>query len=553
MPRFPAAALLACCLVPSGHAATVADTLVTTGSGTVRGVVAGAVVSFKGIPYAAPPLGPLRWRPPQPPKPWRGVRDASEFGHDCMQVPTEFEVLATTPNEDCLYLNVWRPAGEGRGLPVLVWIHGGGFVGGGSSSPFYDGSAFARQGLVVVSFNYRLGRLGFFAHPALLAATEEPVANYGYMDQLAALRWVQDNIAAFGGDPRRVTIMGESAGGASVLALVTSPLAAGRFQQVVVLSGGGRQPILTRPMTNGSPMAPSADATDLRFAESLGVAGTGADALARLRALPAQDIIGNIHLGVLAEEALRCVAGEAKQPGTQAGCIPVYSGTPVIDGRIVTGTPEARLQAGDAQRVPVLIGTTATDLPQFFPPIGADPFSYFGDDADAARAHYTLPWTARLVLFVTGKREVSRLAPWLSIGADMTMHEPARFVARQVTAGGNRAWVYRFTYTAESTRPKAKKQTHSGELPFLFQTLEARYADSVTANDRAMARAFGMYVGSFARTGDPNGGDLPTWPAFDPARYEVMDFSLERGPAFGPDPRAGGIALVERAAAQLDR
>ena len=170
MIRIAVGFLLACRLATPAAVGAIDDTVVTTSAGRVRGALTGDVVSFKGIPYAAPPLGPLRWRAPRPVKPWKDVRDATAFGHDCMQVPSDFEVLATTPDEDCLYVNVWRPAGPPPELPVLVWIHGGGFVGGGSSSPIYDGGAFARQGLVVVSFNYRLGRLGFFAHPALLAA-----------------------------------------------------------------------------------------------------------------------------------------------------------------------------------------------------------------------------------------------------------------------------------------------------------------------------------------------------------------------------------------------
>nr|HMN29434.1 carboxylesterase family protein [Caldilineaceae bacterium] len=210
-------------------------------SGLIEGTLADSVLSFKGIPYAAPPLGDLRWRAPQPVTPWTGVRQTTAFGADCAQAPGDVEKIQTTPSEVCLFVNVWRPSEieprpEGaRKLPVMVWIHGGGFVGGGASIPWYDGSAFARQGMVVISLNYRLGRLGFFAHPALLAAQEGPVGNFGFMDQIAALQWVQRNAAAFGGDPQQVTLVGQSAGGASVLALLTSPVTTGLFQQVVVL------------------------------------------------------------------------------------------------------------------------------------------------------------------------------------------------------------------------------------------------------------------------------------------------------------------------------
>ena len=210
---------------------------VTIESGSLRGTEAAGVIAFKGIPFAAPPVGPLRWRAPQPAARWAGLRDASRYGHDCMQkpFPSDAAPLGTAPAEDCLYVNVWRPAGQARALPVLVWIYGGGFVNGGASPPTYAGTALARQGIMVVSFNYRLGRFGTFVHPQLTRADADHgmLANYGYMDQLAALRWVQRNIAAFGGDPANVTIVGESAGGMSVHALLTSPMATGLFLSLI--------------------------------------------------------------------------------------------------------------------------------------------------------------------------------------------------------------------------------------------------------------------------------------------------------------------------------
>jgi len=199
--------------------------------GAVSGTAAAGVVSWKGVPYAAPPVSERRWRAPQPVEPWTGVRVATEHAHDCMQLPfpSDAAPLGTPPDEDCLYLNVWAPEKPAAPkLPVMVWIHGGGFVNGGSSPAVYDGSAFARRGVVFVSFNHRLGRFGFFAHPALTKETPAgPLGNYGYLDQIAALRWVQRNVAAFGGDPGNVTVFGESAGGGSVNTLVVSPRAQG--------------------------------------------------------------------------------------------------------------------------------------------------------------------------------------------------------------------------------------------------------------------------------------------------------------------------------------
>lgn len=525
--------------------------VVTTQAGEVQGAVENGLYVFKGIPYAAPPVGDLRWREPQPVEPWTGVLETSTFAPDCMQAVVDFEPIRTIPSEDCLYLNVWTPdyADAGDRLPVMVWIHGGGFVGGGTSIAWYDGSAFTRQGLVVVSMNYRLSRLGFFAHPALLAANEGVVGNYGYLDQIAALKWVQDNIEAFGGDPQKVTIIGESAGGAAVLALLTSPLAEGLFGQVMVMSGGGRQPLVTRRLlTGGTEQAPSADMTDMAFAQSLGIEGNGAEALAALRALPAEDLVAGLDLGAVLQAGLRCRIVELTDPANyDPACGPAYAGTPIIDGVVVTDTPENIIRSGAAPNVPVIIGSTAADLFEFFPPSVTDPFSYFGEDARAARSHYELPFLARAVLVLRGQGELRDYIPLLSIGADMTMHEPSRFVAREMTARGVPAWLYRFTYTAESTRPESEKQSHSGELPFMFDMLAARYGDAVTANDRQMAQAFNTYVSNFVKTGDPNGGGLSLWPAFD-GQFNVMDFSLEDGAVYGPDSRAEGIRLVERAA-----
>lgn len=503
--------------------------MLTIDSGQIEGVVVGGVESFKGIPYAAPPVGNLRWRAPQPVEPWSGVRQAAEFGCDCTQAEGDFEPLRTTPAEDCLFANVWRPQGAGSSaaLPVMVWIHGGGFVGGGTSIAYYDGSAFARHGILVVSFNYRLGRLGFFAHPALLAAKEGPVGNFGYMDQIAALQWVRRNAAAFGGDPQQITIVGESAGGASVLALLISPAAKGLFHRAMVMSGGGRETLITRKMTGGRLFHPSADKVDHDFAKSLGIGGKDAQALAELRAVPAADIAGDLNLNKLLSEALQ---------GNRD-----YPGVPMLDGVTAVATPAETFARGEESKVPVIIGTDATDIPLSFPPSKLRPFAYFGDEADRARHAYNAPDKLH------GEDLMKAL---LAIGSDMTMHEPARFVARMVTAAGNPAWLYRFTYTAESTRPEslATGQAHSGELPFMFDTLESKYGDQTTGKDREVARMFNAYVANFVKHGNPNGDRLPAWPAFDPAQFDLLDFTFDHGPVFGPDPRAERVGLVERAA-----
>lgn len=524
---FPGVQTFAQDATPGASPAAATD-VVRTASGPVTGTVQDGVASYKGIPYAAPPLGELRWAPPQPPPSWAGQLAAADFCHDCMQVIGP-ESVQTEPSEDCLCLNIWRPYADvmiDALLPVLVWIHGGGYVGGGASIPWYDGAAFAGKGMVVVSFNYRLGRFGFFAPSALLDNTESPYANYGYLDQIAVLRWVQENISDFGGDPARVTLMGESAGGASVVHLMTSPyLQDGLFHQAVILSGGGRLALLDRSMERESLIELSAPTVDNLFAASVGVIGNGENDLAELRALPAEELVDDLDLGKLAERAL--IGGP-------------LVGVPATDGEIVVGQPQDHFLDGSARRMPVIIGTTAIDVPTHFPPSKLDPLGFFGPDEDAAREAYGFADEQFL-----GPADLIQLN--LAIGADITMHEPAHFIASAMQEAGFDAWVYRFTYTAESTRPDSMAQVHAGELPFLFDNLPARYGQDVTEQDQATASAFNSYVANFVIRGDPNGSDLPEWPPVTPSEFEVMDFTLQDGPVFGPDPRAATVALVAAA------
>jgi para-nitrobenzyl esterase len=314
--------------------------VVATDAGKVQGAVAGGVASWKGIPFAAPPVGDLRWRAPQPPAPWSGVREATAYGNDCMQLPfpSDAAPLGTPPAEDCLYVNVWRPAKARASarLPVIVWIYGGGFVNGGSSPPTYAGAALAKQGVVLVSFNYRLGRFGFFAHPQLTQRADgEALGNYGYMDQLAALRWVKRNVAAFGGDASNVTIVGESAGGMSVNALLTSPLARGLFAKAVVLSGGDG--------TTADPGLAAVEQVGVNFARAKGIAADDPHALEKLRALPADQVVDGMNL-----------ANRAPQdPSTYFG--------PFADGKVAVDAGAA-FASGRFARVPVMIGATSADI-----------------------------------------------------------------------------------------------------------------------------------------------------------------------------------------------
>lgn len=314
---------------------------VTVEQGTVSGVDADGVTAFKGIPFAAPPVGDLRWRAPQPAAKWEGVRDGAAYGHDCMQNYNAVPLPpGSAPSEDCLYANVWRPSGEATKLPVLVWIYGGGFVNGSASRLIYTGTRIAQQGVMVVSFNYRLGRFGTFAHPALTRAKEDGgrLANYGFMDQIAAMEWIRRNVAAFGGDPQNITIMGESAGGMSVHNLVTAPATQGKdlFQRAVVMSGGSGSAIKVSTLKD-------AEAIGLAFGKAEGVAANDPQVLAKLRAIPARNVTGDIKLGTVLTGG----------PRTFSSPFPL--------GDVATDVAAA-YKAGRFARVPTIIGATSGDL-----------------------------------------------------------------------------------------------------------------------------------------------------------------------------------------------
>lgn len=315
--------------------------VVAIDTGEVSGTTGDGVESWKGIPFAAPPVGELRWRAPQPAAEWDGVKQAVSYGHDCMQVPfpSDAAPLGTPPAEDCLYLNVWRPATAGEKLPVIFWIYGGGFVNGGASPPTYSGANLAKQGVLFVSANYRVGRFGTFAHPQLTAENADggPVGNYGYMDQLAALQWIQRNIAAFGGDPSNVTIVGESAGGMSVHTLVTSPLAKGLFARAVVMSGGDGGAM------GGNGLA-AAEQVGVDFARSKGIAPDDPNALAKLRALSAEQVTDGLNMMALFRPS---------SPRTFA--------SPFVDGRLAVAAGDA-YSSGAFARVPMMIGATSADM-----------------------------------------------------------------------------------------------------------------------------------------------------------------------------------------------
>jgi para-nitrobenzyl esterase len=491
-------------------------TLVRIDSGMVRGVVVGDVISFKGIPYARPPVGALRWRVPQLPKPWRGVRDANAFGPSCMQPEIE------NVSEDCLTLNVWRPAALGPPFPVMVWIHGGALVRGGA--PMYPADALARQGVVAVTIQYRLGRLGFFAHPALDEESPHDLyGNYGFMDQLAALEWVQRNAAAFGGDPKSVTLFGESAGGGSVLVHLTSPLSRGLFHRAVLQSPG--MPAARAKTIPVSELA-AAEEIAVDYARSEGVTGDGAAALEQLRSLPATRLIE----GASGPEVLAALADGRLVPGMAMA---------ILDGRQIVEPPESALAAGHQAMVPILVGANDRDLGLGIANSKDELFTLFGRHADEARRLYD----------PRGDQLLEELK--VQVFADRMMVEPARHLADEMVRAGQPTWWYRFSYVAESQRGVAKGALHGMEIPYVFCIPAAHVGDKVTPDDKWMGDLASGYWVQFAKTGDPNGGGRPLWPPHDPTVDRVINFT-NSGVIVGTDPLRARLDLWERVLSEGD-
>jgi para-nitrobenzyl esterase len=449
---------------------------VTIDSGTLRGARAGELEIYKGIPYAQA----KRWQAPAPVAIWPGVRDATAFGADCVHTRADWEAdrNGAPMSEDCLFLNIWAPATHAKGgAPVMLWIHGGSFTSGSGSQNLYDGAALAARGVVVVTINYRLGRFGFFAHPALTAeAGAAPTGNWGFMDQVAALKWVRANIRAFGGDPAKVTIFGESAGGGSVNTLMVMPAARGLFARAIAESGGGRD--------EGVPLA-TAEAKGKAFAESAGVPG---DDLAALRAIPADKMLAN----------LTSMTGDA----------PTYSG-PMIDGRLVGERTDVAFLAGRQAPVPYMVGANSFELGLIPAPL---------------RKPFTALLAGKLGAPLAEVQAAYGSADAYDHGfaGDVMFVEPSRFLAGLATA--HHSYLYWFDYVAEGGRAAGPGAAHGGELPFVFGTLNTLPAPATDA-DRAMAKLVGDYWTAFAKGGNPNGGGRAAWPGYVAGTGSHMVFS----------------------------
>ena len=489
---------------------------VETESGVLRGFASALqpeVTVFEGIAFAAPPVGELRWRPPTEPIPFAGVKDADRIGPACWQARNSDASLYARGNlhrsEDCLYLNLYTSAADaGERLPVMVWYHGGGNTTGHAGARIFDGGNLAARGAVVITANYRLGPLGFFSHPALSGeSTENSSGNYGLLDQLAALEWVRDNVAGFGGDPERVTIFGQSAGGTDVCLLQTSPLAEGLVDRVI-----GQSPVcikLDRDLEQGH-------AAGNVYAENLGVTGSDdAEALARLRAIPAEQLIAT--------------------PGAATG--------PVIDGWVVPDRPYDVFSSGGHNRIPVMVGGMSDEyygLQHTAAPISeAELDSYlegaFGGEAGAIKSLYP------------AALDLSPLDARKEVMGDNAFLLDTRMWARLAGSHGDPAYVYYFSRPAPVFRLYVHEDPdltgnggvrtfgayHSGDLAYVFDNLDLVGLDWDDA-DRALAGTIAGYWVNFAATGDPNGPGLPEWPTYDPEADVVQILDSEVRAAVHP-------------------
>jgi len=482
--------------------------------GLVEGTAEEGITVYKGIPFAAPPAGTLRWRPPQSVKSWDGVLKADHYAPACPQIQFDIPVFPKVEtSEDCLYLNVWTPAkSPAENLPVMVWIYGGGFAMGSTSMPFYSGEQLAKMGVIVVSVAYRVGPLGFLAHPDLTAESPQKVSgNYGLLDQIAGLQWVQRNIRAFGGDPGRVTIFGESAGGISVSMLAASPLAKGLFHRAICQSGGSFSPVRKEKETGCMQLLAGAESAGVEFAQRM-----GANSLAELRQVPPDKWL--------------------KDPAAQmGGC------RPVVDGYVIVDDQYKLYEAGKYNDVPVLIGTNSDEGSMFVR--AATPAQY----EKGTRERFG-PFADKVLELYPGRTPDQTFRAMADLVRDVAFAWPTWAWARlQSRTGTSKVFVYYFDQKQPlpllSLLFRFDGAPHGAEISYVFKHLAWIPGTQFTDEDRKLSEIMAAYWTNFAKKGNPNGPALPEWPVFHAGEPTVLYLKGEPHP--GPVPHLDKLTVLD--------
>jgi para-nitrobenzyl esterase len=507
--------------LPTATAASTSEPLVQIGAGALRGTHAGSVIAFRGVPYARPPIGELRWQPPQPPLPWQGVRDALQPGSACTQrtsglIPfiapmaeaygSNFEQPPIKSSEDCLYLDVWVPEWPvKRALPVMVWLHGGSNTVGSGTQSTYDGVSLTRHGVLLVTLNYRLGVMGFFSHPELTAESpHHSSGNYGLLDQLAALNWVKQNIAQFGGDPGNVTLFGESAGAIDSARLMTSPLAAGLFKRVISESGPAFESGQTLSQAEAFGSAVSA----------LAPGDAPSTPLQKLRAMPATEV-----------EALVLKAKEH---------LPTDITAATADSWVLPMSPQQAFLSGSIQKVDLLIGLNGRELSAFRlsaaaaakasgAPSSAAESGGLKRFTDAARPYFG-GWTNPAIAIYFGRILLNKNAGLDGAANDLIGACPVGAMASLTRASGQLVFVYRFDRSIPGKGEAELGAFHSLEVPYVFGSLRDREWQwlPATADDASLSELLQTYWTNFAKTSNPNASGLPNWPAWGDEKKEFL-------------------------------
>jgi para-nitrobenzyl esterase len=507
--------------LPAASTASTSEPVVQINAGALRGTNAGSAIAFRGIPYARPPVGELRWRPPEPPVPWQGVREAVQPGSACTQrtsgltpfiapiaqaYGSNFDQPPIKSSEDCLYLDVWIPEWPvKRALPVMVWLHGGSNTVGSGTQSTYDGVSLTRHGVLLVTLNYRLGVMGFFSHPELTAESpHHSSGNYGLLDQLAALNWVKQNIAQFGGDPDNVTLFGESAGAIDAARLMTSPLAEGLFKRVISESGPAFESGQTLSQAEGFGSAVSALAT-----------GNGqSTALTKLRALPVTEV-----------EALVATAKEHLPSDITAA---------TTDGWVLPMSPQQAFLTGSIQKADLLIGLNGRELSAFRLSAAAAAKSSGAQSSaaesgglkkfsDAARRYFG-SWTNPAIAIYFGRILLNKEAGLDAAANDLIAACPVGAMASLTNAYGQHVFVYRFNRSIPGKGEATLGAFHSLEVPYVFGSLPTREWQWLpsTADDASLSGLLQTYWTNFAKTSNPNASGLPNWPAWSDEGKEFL-------------------------------